>query len=90
MVNPSRRSRTLRRKSVRVPSGKTRVQYIKRKPKVPHCAKCGAVLKGMPRARANELKHMSKTKKRPKRPFGGKLCSRCTRIEIINRTRLEK
>jgi len=33
------------------------------------------------------MRNMPKTKKRPERPFGGVLCSKCSREEIVSRIR---
>jgi len=85
MVEGKRRSRSFRRVKVRIPSGKSVIHYVKRKPSKATCAECGAVLKGVARVRFNRLKKMPLTAKRPSRPFGGKLCSRCMRLEIIKR-----
>jgi large subunit ribosomal protein L34e len=90
MVAGNRRSRSLRRVQRKTPGGVTRQKYVKRKPKQPKCSGCGAVLIGMPRARATKLHKMSKTKKKPKRPFGGELCSKCLRLEMIKRARQVK
>lgn len=77
-----RKSRSLRRVFKRTPGGRTVVHYKPRKPGKAHCAKCGAVLKGVLRERPHKMRTMPKTKKRPSRPYGGVLCSRCMRQEI--------
>ncbi len=82
MPRPSRRSKTLRKVFVRTPGGKTAVHYKKRKPKKAHCAGCGAELKGVPRERPYKMQNMPKTAKRPERPYGGVLCSKCTRNKL--------
>ena len=87
MVEGSRRSRTLRRVQKKTPGSVTRKYYIKRKPNQAKCGNCGVALPGTPRATAAQMKNMSKTKKTPKRPFGGNLCTKCTRVEIIKRAR---
>ncbi len=80
------RSRTFRRVYVRTPT-KTVINYEKRKPAKAKCANCGTVLAGVASERPYKMKNMPKTKKRPERPFGGVLCSKCTRLEIIKRNR---
>lgn len=84
MVSGKHKSRSRRRVFVKT-SGKTRIHYKKRKPSKAKCGKCGAVLKGVPNVRASKLKKITKTKKRPERPFGGVLCSKCMRLEIKRR-----
>ena len=74
------RTRSLRRIYVKTPGGKTVVQHRKRKPSKAICGKCGDVLKGVPRERPYKMKTMAKTEKRPERPYGGVLCSKCMRI----------
>ena len=81
------KSRSFRQVSRKVPGGKTKIHYKYKKPKKAHCAKCGALLAGVPRERPNKMKNMAKTKKRPQRPFGGVLCSKCMRKEIIARNK---
>lgn len=75
------KSRSLRRVFTRVIS-KTKLTYKKRKPKAAHCADCGTELKGVPRLRPYKAQNTPKSQKRPDRPFGGKLCSKCTRAKI--------
>lgn len=81
------RSRTFRRVFRRVPSGVSRLSYRKRKPSKATCAACGGVLKGVLRQRPTKRNNTTKTKKRPQRPFGGMLCSRCMRRKIIKSLR---
>ncbi len=82
-----KRSRSLRRLQVKVPGGQTKVHYKRRKPKGAKCGKCSAVLKGIPRERDFKMANLPKTKKRPERPYGGNLCSRCMRTLFVDRAR---
>ena len=86
MPRPSRRSRTLRRIYKKVTKG-VKLVYKKRKPKKAHCGNCGSALKGVPRERPYKMRTMPKSQKRPERMFGGVLCSKCSRREIIKRVR---
>lgn len=81
------RSRSLRRVKVKVPGGTTRLIYKKRKPKKAKCSKCGAILKGVSRESATKMKNLPKTKKRPQRPYGGFLCSKCMRKLMVSKAR---
>jgi large subunit ribosomal protein L34e len=74
------RTRTLRRVYVKTPGGRTTVHYRKRKPSKAKCGKCRALLKGVPRERPYKMQNMAKTMKRPERPYGGVLCTKCMRI----------
>ncbi len=88
MVEGRFRSRTFRRVKVKTPGGKTVTHYRLRKPKIAHCSNCGAELKGVPRERPYKMQNMPKTKKRPERPYGGVLCSKCMREKIKERARI--
>ena len=86
MPRPSKRSRTLARIYKRVTKG-VKLVYKKRKPKKSHCSKCGIILKGIPHERPYKMMNMPKSQKRPERMFGGVLCSKCAKREMINRFR---
>jgi len=87
MPEPYKRSRSLRRLQIKTPGGVTKTHYRKRKPGKAECGKCGALLKGVPRERPLKMSKLPKAKKRPERPYGGTLCSKCTRILIIDKAR---
>jgi large subunit ribosomal protein L34e len=73
------KSRTFRRVQVKTPGGRTVRRYKQRNPQVAHCGRCGASLHGIPRLRASLFSRLTKSQKRPERPYGGVLCSRCLR-----------
>ncbi len=77
MVRPALRSRSRRRIHVTTPGGEGVVHYEKRKPGPARCARCGRPLNAVPRLRPNRMKRLSKTSKRPERPYGGVLCASC-------------
>lgn len=81
------KSRSLRRIQRRIPSGKVVTHYMVRKPSKAQCAACGAVLHGVPRASSSEMHAIPKSQRRPERPYGGKLCSACSREAIVNKYR---
>jgi len=81
------KSRSQRRVRVKTPGGKVTIQYRKRKPAKAKCSECGKELPGVPRQRPYKLQKTAKTAKRPERPYGGKLCSSCTRKLIISKAR---
>ena len=87
MPTPRLRSRSLRKVYRKVPGGRVSIHYKKRKPKAATCGSCGAILKGVPRELPFRMRSMAKTKKRPERPYGGVLCSRCMRQSIISKVR---
>ena len=81
------RSRSLRRISVKTPGARVVVHHRKRKPKGASCGNCRAILKGTPRERPYKMMTMAKTMKRPERPYGGVLCSRCMRSHFKQQAR---
>lgn len=83
----ARKSRSLRRVMVRVPGGESRRAYRKRMHSRAICGICGDVLKGVPRVLPVKMKNMAKTKKRPQRPYGGVLCSKCMRRIMVSKAR---
>jgi len=85
----SERSRKRRRVKRRVVSGVKRV-YKRRKPSKAVCGDCGSVLKGIPRKIPSQLGKLPKSRRRPDRPYGGVLCSKCTRKKIVGRVRSAK
>ena len=87
MVSGKHKSRSMRRVFTRVPGGSVKVKFKKRKPSPAKCGACGKVLHGIPRERPFRMKKMPKTAKRPERPYGGVLCSACSRKEIIKKAR---
>ncbi|MFH1506665.1 MAG: 50S ribosomal protein L34e [archaeon] len=82
MPSGKHKSRSLRRVQIRMPGGNTVQKYRQRAPGKAICAGCGAQLHGIPRTKPSKAKHVPKTKKTNARPFGGNLCSKCTRAKI--------
>ncbi len=87
MPAPRKRSRSLRKIFVKTPGGRTTVHYKYRKPKVAHCGKCGAKLKGIVRERPYKMKKMAKSKKKVSRPYSGVLCTKCMRALFTEKAR---
>mgnify|MGYP002818820958 CR=1 FL=1 len=81
------KSRTLRRVYRKAPGGAVKLHYRTRKPKGASCGSCGTTLKGVPRERPKKMMNMPKTAKRPERPFGGVLCSKCMRSHFKSEAR---
>tara|TARA_Y100000310_G_scaffold334770_2_gene415272 strand:- start:4322 stop:4585 length:264 start_codon:yes stop_codon:yes gene_type:complete len=84
MPAPRFRSRTYRRVFTKV-ANRVSLQYRRRKPSQAKCGKCKTQLHGIPRALPYKMSNLPKTKKRPERPFGGNLCTKCTRSLIIEK-----
>jgi len=79
MVKPMLRSRSKKRRRVRTPGKKLVTHYKRKKPGRARCAVCKKPLHGVPRLNPSKMRKLPKTKKRPERPFGGNLCSKCMR-----------
>jgi len=84
------KSRTLRRVFVKTHSGKNKLHYRRRKPSRAHCAGCGAILVTVPRELPAGMRNISKSKKRPERPYGGTLCTKCLRMMMKEKARSEE
>ncbi len=81
------RSHHFRKVFVKTPGGRTALQYRERKPQRAHCRLCQAILAGVPRERPAVMRHISKSSKRPSRPYGGNLCSACLRTALQAKAR---
>lgn len=81
------KSRTLKRIFVKVPGNTVKLHYRRAKPAKAKCAKCKKLLAGVPRELPLKMKNMAKSAKRPERPYGGALCSACTRRLLQQKAR---
>lgn len=88
MPRPAERSRSLRRIKLKMPSGKFKTVYTKRKSKPARCAICKKPLHGTVRGLPFKIKRLARTKRRPERPYAGNLCSKCMRL-VIKEKKLE-
>jgi len=88
MPAPRYRSRSKRRVFVRTPGAKAVLHYRKRKPAKARCGICGAVLKGVARALPSKMRNIPKCQKRPERPYGGVLCTKCMRNKFKSMARV--
>jgi len=82
MPAPRHRSRTFRRVYTKLPGNSVTIHYKKRKPQKAKCGNCGKQLAGIPRERPSILAKIPKSSRRPERPYGGVLCTICTREKI--------
>ncbi|PIN80746.1 50S ribosomal protein L34e [Candidatus Woesearchaeota archaeon CG10_big_fil_rev_8_21_14_0_10_30_7] len=85
MVSGKHKSRTYKRVKIRTPGGTVKIHFRKRAPAKAKCGVCKQELHGVPRKRPFQMRALPKTKKRPERPYGGVLCSKCMRQQIINK-----
>ncbi|ADZ09052.1 50S ribosomal protein L34e [Methanobacterium lacus] len=82
------RSRSYKRTFKKTPGGKTVLRYKKKLPNKHVCAECGKQLHAVPRGRPYQIRKLSKSKRRPNRPYGGYLCSECARRIFKQEARL--
>ena len=87
MVEGRLKSRSYKRKKVRTPGGRLKTRYTRKRPGKAQCGECGRPLAGVPRVKETEMKKIPRTARRPERPFGGVLCSICSRKEMIQKAR---
>ena len=87
MPAPRYRSGSFKKIYKRGPGNKTLMHYRRKKPSKAKCASCGITLNGVPRGRPHEIAELSKTEKRPERPYGGYLCPKCLKRLMIERAR---
>ena len=87
MVEGKHKSRSVRRVKTRTPKGKVVTHFTARKPGKAQCSQCGDYLKGTPHVAAAKLRTLSLSQKRPSRPYGGVLCSPCSRQLIVDKVR---
>ncbi|HIH12232.1 TPA: 50S ribosomal protein L34e [Candidatus Woesearchaeota archaeon] len=87
MSNAKLKSRTFRRIKVKTPGGKTNTHFRRRKPSKAICATCRKTLLGVPQGLPMQVAKLPKTARRPERPYGGVLCSACTRKVLQQRAR---
>ncbi len=83
------KSNRFRKIYVKAPGGRTKVQLRERKPSKAVCGTCKKPLSGVPRERPASLRKIAKTSRRPERPYGGVLCSPCTRALLRQNARGE-
>ena len=63
----------------KTPTGKIRIVERRKRPKIAKCAICKTPLSGVPREIPSRIRKLSLSERRPNRPFGGYLCSKCMR-----------
>lgn len=87
MPQPKFRSKSYRKIKITTPGGVNKTIYKPRKPNKPRCGFCGAVLPGVAREKPSAMRNITKSSRRPERPYGGILCTKCSREEIKNKAR---
>ncbi len=89
MVEPSKRTRSVKKKKLRTPGGKRVTHYKAEKASKICCGKCKKPLSGVTTGSATEMKNTAKTKKVPSKPYAGVLCPKCLDSLMRYVTRME-
>ena len=87
MVAGNKRTRTVKRMQKVTPGNKTVTVYKSKKPSVARCQLTGQKLSGVPRLSQAKIKHLSRSARRPTRPFGGVLSPAAMKRVLIERVR---
>ena len=87
MPEGKKKSGRYRRVFVKTPGGRTTIHYRQQKASKALCARCKTPLHGVPTGILVEVMKLPKSSRRPERPFGGNLCSACTRQVLLRRAR---
>ncbi|MCK4927724.1 MAG: 50S ribosomal protein L34e [Candidatus Aenigmarchaeota archaeon] len=88
VMEPRFRSRSFKRIKRSLPGGSNVIHYRRKGVSKAHCASCGTVLPAVPTGKDAQIAKLAKTEKRPERPFGGVLCSKCARENIKVKARV--
>jgi large subunit ribosomal protein L34e len=80
MVQRMLRTRSVKKRRVRTPGNRLVTHYEMKKSSVARCSFCKKALHGVPRTNPSRMRKLPKSSRRPERPYGGNLCSECTRM----------
>ena len=89
MVEPSKRTRSVKKKRIRTPGGRNVTHFKRKKASKPVCGLCEKQLCGVASGTATKMKNTAKTKKIPSKPYAGVLCTICLDRLIRYQTRME-
>ena len=87
MPRPSQRTRSSKKRNVKVPGGRVETKHSGKRHSQPRCRLCGRPLSGF-KTTPSEARKISHSERTVARPFGGNLCSRCLRIMLKEAVRL--
>jgi len=87
MPSGKHKSGRYRKIFVKTPGGRVKIHYREYKPGKAKCASCKSPLAGVPSGSHNKIANLPKSQKRPERPYGGNLCSACTRLLLKAKAR---
>lgn len=82
MPKPSLRTRSKKRRILRLPGGRVGTHYGKEKVTSSRCIRCGRMLSGTSRFTASKIRKLPLSQRRIERPYGNLLCSTCLRDSL--------
>ncbi|MGO9645993.1 MAG: 50S ribosomal protein L34e [Candidatus Bathyarchaeia archaeon] len=85
MPRRSLRTRSVKRKTLTLPGGRSTIHYRRKVMSTGSCSSCGRPLRGVPTSAARGI---AKSSRRPSRPFGGQLCHNCLKEKIRQTARV--
>jgi len=90
MAGKSINSKTKGKQRIRLPGGRSKVAVKQKRSSRVVCGVTGKPLQAVPQARSSKMQTISKSKRRPERPYGGVLSSMAARKLIIAKAREEE
>ena len=81
-MRPGLRTKSVKKTSRKLPSGRLTTHFKKEKPSVHKCGACGSQLHGLPRMKPIRYSNLSKSARTVSRKFGANLCAGCAKKKI--------
>ncbi|MFX1511005.1 MAG: 50S ribosomal protein L34e [Promethearchaeota archaeon] len=82
MPPPVRRTKGQKTRKIKTPGARLATHYSRRGKNSVNCGICKKPLQGISKGRISDIRSLSKSSKRPNRPYGGQLCSNCLKTAI--------
>jgi len=73
----------------RMPGGALKFIFKRKMHSKHKCAICSGELSSVPRGKPTIIKRLTRSARRPTRPFGGQLCSKCMRKVVAMKAKLK-
>ncbi|MBD3261076.1 MAG: hypothetical protein GF334_05240, partial [Candidatus Altiarchaeales archaeon] len=89
MVEPSKRSRSVKKTKKRTPGGRTATHYRRDRHNMKPCARCGKKLQGVNTGSSATIRNLTQSQRKPAKPYAGVLCNQCTDELVRYVTRFE-
>ena len=89
MVEPAKRSRSVKKRKVRTPGGHTTTHYKAKKHGKAVCGRCHKAVAAVQTGPASEVRASTRSQRTPDRPWAGTLCASCTDELVRYKTRFE-